>query len=338
MHLFAEYVFDDDYDYVPGARVLATGDTTGYAAHGDFSNGWPEGLLSKVINQGAACDVFGDIQQCAPLANSYGPRKTCPFSGPTANESIGDESNQPLEKLPGNNPLYGSEGSGRSKDYKESVGLKGGQAKDAKQDWIPTTVVRKAYFPGDPGFKAGGEIEQGGSDSAPAGGGVQANEKKEIAPMTDANEVAEDAPTPTPAPVPVPAPSTESAQEPRPEPAPEPAPVPAPVSSEQPAPSVYSTSALPSPPVDDAAAAPVTDATLAPPPAPPSPTAEAQASGSGRGGRGGWRGGRNRVVNAADGAGAGRPPVQPAKSCSTAASTLKRSIVTRSRRSRRAMV
>jgi hypothetical protein len=45
MIVFAEYVFHDDYDYVPGARkshgnaltsgVLATGDTTGYAAHGE---------------------------------------------------------------------------------------------------------------------------------------------------------------------------------------------------------------------------------------------------------------------------------------------------------------
>ena len=36
MGLFYEFIFHDDQAYQPGARVWATGDTTGYSLHGEW--------------------------------------------------------------------------------------------------------------------------------------------------------------------------------------------------------------------------------------------------------------------------------------------------------------
>lgn len=76
------------------------------------------------------------------LSSSFTNRKDCSYTGPTADEPIGDRQGTKLPQLPGNNPFYGSEGSGRDKGYKESVGLKGAQARDAKETAVLAPVIR----------------------------------------------------------------------------------------------------------------------------------------------------------------------------------------------------
>ena len=116
--LFYEFIFKDDYAYVPGARVWASGDDTGYGMHGDFTNGWPLGeypwrvvltlgLFQQIFAHGADCSNGFQLEKCPPLA-PYATRNGSACTPDTfiVDEDTGDGA--PLKSLPGNNPLFGA--------------------------------------------------------------------------------------------------------------------------------------------------------------------------------------------------------------------------------------
>ncbi|WWC73335.1 uncharacterized protein I206_107302 [Kwoniella pini CBS 10737] len=106
--LFFEYHFNDKYGYTPGARVWAQGDDIGYGFHGDFTNGWPEGLFTEIVNAGSSCEVLFEVGNCPPLKQYFSGigGGTCQPDDPTVivNEEIGD--NSAISRLPGNNPIW----------------------------------------------------------------------------------------------------------------------------------------------------------------------------------------------------------------------------------------
>ncbi|CAD6573504.1 MAG: hypothetical protein TREMPRED_000836 [Tremellales sp. Tagirdzhanova-0007] len=112
MGLFYEFIFQDDFDYVDGARVWATGDDVGYSLHGDFTNGWPVGLFQDIFDYGEICAVQDAVENCPPLApyvtgGPYipGNGSACNPEGVIVEEDIGYYSL--LSALPGDNPLWG---------------------------------------------------------------------------------------------------------------------------------------------------------------------------------------------------------------------------------------
>ncbi|WWC91463.1 uncharacterized protein L201_006409 [Kwoniella dendrophila CBS 6074] len=109
--LFYEFHFNDRYDYKPGARVWAQGDDLGYGFHGDFTNGWPEGLFTQIVNADQACEVLFELGNCPPLKQYFTGigGGTCQPDDPTVfvNEDIGE--NDPIGKLPGDNPVWSDE-------------------------------------------------------------------------------------------------------------------------------------------------------------------------------------------------------------------------------------
>ncbi|WWC91452.1 uncharacterized protein L201_006398 [Kwoniella dendrophila CBS 6074] len=113
MSLFYEFHFTDRYDYKEGARVWAEGDNTGYSLHGDFTNGWPTGLFPKVFEAGASCNVGFSIENCPVLEPifTHSGGGTCTPDDPSViiDEEIGE--NGPLAALPGNNPIWSTNGS-----------------------------------------------------------------------------------------------------------------------------------------------------------------------------------------------------------------------------------
>lgn len=103
--VFYEFIFQDDYDYVEGARVLATGDNVGYSLHGDFTNGWPEGFFQKIFDYpGTTCAVTFSVEDCPAIAPYHNSNNSCNPQGVIVDEDIGY---MPIPVLPGNNPLWG---------------------------------------------------------------------------------------------------------------------------------------------------------------------------------------------------------------------------------------
>nr|XP_019047865.1 hypothetical protein I302_04485 [Kwoniella bestiolae CBS 10118]OCF26795.1 hypothetical protein I302_04485 [Kwoniella bestiolae CBS 10118] len=98
----------DKYTYTPDARVWAQGDDIGYGFHGDFTNGWPEGLFTQIVGAGESCAVLFEIANCPPLSKYFtGDRgATCQPDDPSVvvNEEIGLTG--PVAKLPGDNPIW----------------------------------------------------------------------------------------------------------------------------------------------------------------------------------------------------------------------------------------
>lgn len=80
--------------------VFSHGDRTGYGYHGDFINGWDEGVLQKVVDN-CYCNDFGDASCCAQKGlftlNTDGH---CRIT-----RSINEITTGTLPKLPGNNPV-----------------------------------------------------------------------------------------------------------------------------------------------------------------------------------------------------------------------------------------
>lgn len=85
-----------------GEYVLANGDPTGYGYHGDFVNGWEEGVLQQVIDS-VECThggVDGRQEDCPILdLQSEGDSRTCGMKIP---EVIQSEQLSLIESLPGN--------------------------------------------------------------------------------------------------------------------------------------------------------------------------------------------------------------------------------------------
>ncbi|WVQ81577.1 hypothetical protein IAT38_003701 [Cryptococcus sp. DSM 104549] len=112
MSLFYEFHFTDDYDYVPGARVWASGDDLGYSLHGDFTNGWPAGYFKEIFSYGSTCNVQFALKDCPPL-NQYlvqnGSSCVPDADALIVDEDVGLQGNV-LATLPGNNPVWGLSG------------------------------------------------------------------------------------------------------------------------------------------------------------------------------------------------------------------------------------
>ncbi|WVN91183.1 uncharacterized protein L203_106440 [Cryptococcus depauperatus CBS 7841] len=112
MSLFYEFFYDDHFNYTPGARVWATGDNSGYSFHGDFTNGWPEGYFDEIFGYGDTCNVGFSVEKCPPL-NKYfvknGNKATPDSDAVIVDEDVG-ATGSILNKLPGNNPEWGSNG------------------------------------------------------------------------------------------------------------------------------------------------------------------------------------------------------------------------------------
>ena len=51
----------------PGQYVFAHGDTTGYGYHGDFINGWEDGVIQQFLDQCVDPSGSGHQEDCAPL-------------------------------------------------------------------------------------------------------------------------------------------------------------------------------------------------------------------------------------------------------------------------------
>ncbi|OCF34159.1 hypothetical protein I316_04109 [Kwoniella heveanensis BCC8398] len=116
--LFYEFHYFDQYPYEPGRRVWAMGDDLGYGFHGDFTNGWPEGLFTDIVAAGESCAVLFELGSCPPLAPHFtgNGAQTCAPDYPdvVVNEEIG--LNGPVAALPGTNPLWGSTGPAPAQD------------------------------------------------------------------------------------------------------------------------------------------------------------------------------------------------------------------------------
>lgn len=111
-HLFFEVIYSvNSVDQSDGGYfVFSNGDTTGYGFHGDFLNGWDEGVLGTAINQcmGPNATNAGQIGLCPPLAASVDPffSRNCPEQQPLVNETVKGL----LKVLPGCNPPTGGPG------------------------------------------------------------------------------------------------------------------------------------------------------------------------------------------------------------------------------------
>ncbi|WVQ64088.1 uncharacterized protein L199_002247 [Kwoniella botswanensis] len=123
LSVFYEFHFTDRFTYKDGARVWATGDDVGYSLHGDFTMGWPKGFLPKVFPYGETCAVDFSLENCPPLkplmtTNGSACRPDEGFQ--IVNEDIG--TNNPIAKLPGNNPVWGRNGAKKpDPNYKETA-------------------------------------------------------------------------------------------------------------------------------------------------------------------------------------------------------------------------
>jgi hypothetical protein len=84
-----------------GSFVVSTGDPTGYSLHGDFMNGWDNGVLSRAIQ--TCTDPSGVIENCSvfedeDLFNSDEEMNSCAAPNPLPNELI---DNAVVPYLPG---------------------------------------------------------------------------------------------------------------------------------------------------------------------------------------------------------------------------------------------
>lgn len=96
--------------YGNGTWVLANGDPTGYAFHGDFQNGWADlDLLQNAIDN--CPNANGDVMACPPLAAAVDQdaANACVIESQIVDENVGFTSN--LTSLPGCNPIWDGTGS-----------------------------------------------------------------------------------------------------------------------------------------------------------------------------------------------------------------------------------
>ncbi|KAL7424676.1 hypothetical protein Q5752_000360 [Cryptotrichosporon argae] len=114
--LFYEWIFEvQNFPFNNASYptwVLAPGDSTGYAFHGDFISGWPEDIngtnvLQDAIDQcNADSGVGGELDNCPPFVPylDTAAADACTPQNPLVDEDIGD--GHYIALLPGDNPLY----------------------------------------------------------------------------------------------------------------------------------------------------------------------------------------------------------------------------------------
>ena len=83
----------------PGQYVFAHGDTTGYGYHGDFINGWEDGVIQQFLDQCVDPSGSGHQEDCAPLDIKLDSELTsCTMETP---EVLQSEVVNMVEELPG---------------------------------------------------------------------------------------------------------------------------------------------------------------------------------------------------------------------------------------------
>ncbi|EJT52721.1 hypothetical protein A1Q1_02056 [Trichosporon asahii var. asahii CBS 2479] len=103
------YRFDEFRPWRKGRNnvVFSNGDLLGTSFHGDFVNGWKDGVLEDVVSQCKVPHGVGDqTDQCAPLKKSHNVEsaRTCAYQGMIPAEDVGVY--RAIDKLPGCNPLW----------------------------------------------------------------------------------------------------------------------------------------------------------------------------------------------------------------------------------------
>lgn len=105
-HLFYEIIYSPNTinQSDGGFFVFSNGDTTGFAMHGDFQNGWNATVLTAAIAECLNNDN-SSVTDCPPLAASVDPyfNINCPEQPPLLNETVKGL----LKALPGCNPPTG---------------------------------------------------------------------------------------------------------------------------------------------------------------------------------------------------------------------------------------
>ncbi|WWC73344.1 uncharacterized protein I206_107311 [Kwoniella pini CBS 10737] len=123
LSIFYEFHFTDNFEYKEGSRIWATGDDIGYSLHADFTFGWPKGFLPTIFPYGEQCAVDFSLENCPPLKplmTTNGSACTPDPGLQIVNEDIG--TNNPIVKLPGNNPIWGRSGPKKpDPNYKETA-------------------------------------------------------------------------------------------------------------------------------------------------------------------------------------------------------------------------
>ena len=110
--IMLEYYFSTS-QWAPGQPLKgnlawANGDTTGYGAHADFTNGWDVDILQKALND-PTCDTDADITfQSCPVFAPYVHDVACSPDKGRMDESTGNADLVPVPSLPGCNPLWTS--------------------------------------------------------------------------------------------------------------------------------------------------------------------------------------------------------------------------------------
>lgn len=103
------YRFDEFRPWRKGRNnvVFSNGDLLGSSFHGDFVNGWKEGVLESVVDQCKTPHGPGDLtDKCAPLHKSHDTpaARNCAYQGMIPKEDVGIY--RAIDKLPGCNPLW----------------------------------------------------------------------------------------------------------------------------------------------------------------------------------------------------------------------------------------
>lgn len=114
--IFYEVLYSVDLDKFPHGNghnpfVWACGDPTGYGLHGDFLNGWDQGVVQAALRdpscQSQNTNEGNSPQNCKPLSpyvKSSNPDQSCLLASPIPNiEDVGV--NHLIDHLPGCNPV-----------------------------------------------------------------------------------------------------------------------------------------------------------------------------------------------------------------------------------------
>lgn len=107
LSVFFEFFYDIDAIQDFNRLVWAQGDAKGYGLHGDFLNGWTDqDRLERAMETCTGPNGVNDAD-CSLNVGPNGPGQAGPQELEVAppDEEVGE--NGPLDKLPGNNPVWG---------------------------------------------------------------------------------------------------------------------------------------------------------------------------------------------------------------------------------------
>ncbi|CAI6013883.1 hypothetical protein V2G26_003837 [Clonostachys chloroleuca] len=105
--VFFEFFYDINAIQDFNRLVWAQGDAKGYGLHGDFLNGWADQRrFERAMDTCTGPNGVNDVN-CSLNVGPNGPGQAGPqeLEVPAPNEEVGE--NGPLDRLPGNNPVWG---------------------------------------------------------------------------------------------------------------------------------------------------------------------------------------------------------------------------------------